>query len=211
LCRWSCAFAGSSGVFRAACLAACLHRFTVMLLFRRAHGRRVRRPLGCRPVSGYRDGRKGCFARVILSLPCPGPSSTPPRAPRASWTAGCGSALPTLTRRYRPLRVSRVPLPPTAPVAGVRVDPPYPHTPSLPGRVRASWQYFLTFPSVYAHSLLIGTLRMEMGDSAHIVCPKTGFGVVLTFHMKVRPGGAGGGRPKGKPGWNGRVGVRAFS
>ena len=46
-------------------------------------------------------------------------------------------------------------------------------------------QYFLTFPSVYAHSLLIGTLRMEMGDAARIVCPKTGFSAEIDFHMKV--------------------------
>ncbi len=55
--------------------------------------------------------------------------------------------------------------------------PPLHHSPSP--------QYFLTFPSVYAHSLLIGTLRMEMGDTAHIVCPKTGYSAEIDFHMKV--------------------------
>ncbi len=47
-------------------------------------------------------------------------------------------------------------------------------------------QYFLTFPSVYAHSLLIGTLRMEMGDFAEIVCTKTGYSAQIEFHQKVR-------------------------
>jgi hypothetical protein len=41
---------------------------------------------------------------------------------------------------------------------------------------------------VYAHSLLIGTLRMEMGDVARIVCPKTGYSAEIDFHMKVRGG-----------------------
>jgi hypothetical protein len=44
-------------------------------------------------------------------------------------------------------------------------------------------EYFITFPTYYAHNLLIGTLRMEVGDSAHIVCTKTGLRADLDFQQ----------------------------
>ncbi len=46
-------------------------------------------------------------------------------------------------------------------------------------------QYYLTFPTYYCHNLLLGTMRMEVGDHADIVCAKTGFTAHVDFHLKV--------------------------
>jgi hypothetical protein len=51
-------------------------------------------------------------------------------------------------------------------------------------------QYYFTFPTYYAHGLLVGTLRMEIGDSVHIVCAKTGLRADIEFHQKPTFGGA---------------------
>ncbi|RYG51827.1 hypothetical protein EON67_02570 [archaeon] len=51
-------------------------------------------------------------------------------------------------------------------------------------------EYYLTFPTYYAHGLLVGTLRMEIGDSLHIVCKKTGLRADIDFHQKPTFGGA---------------------
>jgi hypothetical protein len=48
----------------------------------------------------------------------------------------------------------------------------------------------ITFPTYYAHNLLIGTLRMEIGDSAHIVCKATGLRADIDFHQKSMFGGS---------------------
>ncbi len=42
-------------------------------------------------------------------------------------------------------------------------------------------EYYITFPTYYAHNLLIGTLRMEIGDTAHVVCRKTGLRCDINF------------------------------
>ena len=42
----------------------------------------------------------------------------------------------------------------------------------------------ITFPTYYAHNLLIGTLRMEVGDVGHIVCTKTNLRAVVEFQQK---------------------------
>lgn len=44
-------------------------------------------------------------------------------------------------------------------------------------------EYWITFPTYYAHNLLIGTLRMEVGDKARIICVKTGLHVDIDFHQ----------------------------
>lgn len=43
----------------------------------------------------------------------------------------------------------------------------------------------MTFPTYYAHNLLLGQLRMEVGDTAHIVCKKSGFRADIEFHQKT--------------------------
>lgn len=45
-------------------------------------------------------------------------------------------------------------------------------------------EYYITFPTYYAHNLLIGTLRMEVGDTAHIVCAKTGLRADIDFQQR---------------------------
>lgn len=50
--------------------------------------------------------------------------------------------------------------------------------------------YYITFPTYYAHNLLMGQLRMEMGDTAHIVCVKTGLRTDIEFQQKPFFGGA---------------------
>lgn len=49
--------------------------------------------------------------------------------------------------------------------------------------------YRVKMPSYYAHGLLIGTLRTEIGDTGAIYCPQTGFRVDITFHQKPMFGG----------------------
>lgn len=44
-------------------------------------------------------------------------------------------------------------------------------------------EYFITFPTYFAHNLLIGTARMEVGDTAHIVCRKTGLRADVEFQQ----------------------------
>lgn len=46
-------------------------------------------------------------------------------------------------------------------------------------------EYYMTFPTYYAHNLLIGQLRMEVGDTAHIVCKKTGLRADIDFHQRT--------------------------
>lgn len=43
--------------------------------------------------------------------------------------------------------------------------------------------YWISFPAFYAHNLLLGSLRMEVGDVGHIVCKKTGLRVEITFQQ----------------------------
>lgn len=50
--------------------------------------------------------------------------------------------------------------------------------------------YHITFPTYYALNLLLGTLRMEMGDVGHIVCEKTGLRADVEFTQKPMFGGA---------------------
>lgn len=49
--------------------------------------------------------------------------------------------------------------------------------------------YFLTMPSFFAHGLLVGTLRMEIGGTAHIICEKTGLRTEINFKQKPMIGG----------------------
>lgn len=51
-------------------------------------------------------------------------------------------------------------------------------------------EYYITFPTYYAHNLLIGTLRMELGDTAHIVCRKTGLRADIEFRQLTMFGSA---------------------
>ena len=44
-------------------------------------------------------------------------------------------------------------------------------------------EYWITFPTFFAHNLLIGRLRMEVGDTARIVCSKTGLSATLVFNQ----------------------------
>jgi hypothetical protein len=44
-------------------------------------------------------------------------------------------------------------------------------------------EYWITFPTFYAHNLLLGKLRMEVGDAARIVCSKTGLSATLNFNQ----------------------------
>lgn len=39
----------------------------------------------------------------------------------------------------------------------------------------------MTFPTYYAHNLLIGTLRMDIGDTARVICVKTGLRADIEF------------------------------
>lgn len=55
---------------------------------------------------------------------------------------------------------------------------------------RGGEQYWFTFPTYYAHGLLMGTLRMEIGDTVHIVCEKTGLRADIDFLQKPTFGGA---------------------
>jgi oxysterol-binding protein-related protein 8 len=50
--------------------------------------------------------------------------------------------------------------------------------------------YYITFPTYYAHNLLLGTLRMEVGDVGHIVCEATGLRADIEFTQKPMFGGA---------------------
>ena len=45
-------------------------------------------------------------------------------------------------------------------------------------------EYFMTLPTYFAHNLLIGTLRMEVGDSTHIICVKSGLRCDVDFHQR---------------------------
>ena len=44
-------------------------------------------------------------------------------------------------------------------------------------------EYWLTFPTFYANNLLIGTLRMEIGGTAHVVCRATGLRAEVAFNQ----------------------------
>jgi Oxysterol-binding protein len=44
--------------------------------------------------------------------------------------------------------------------------------------------YYITFPTYYAHNLLLGTLRMEIGDSYTVYCPKTKLKSVVNFTQR---------------------------
>lgn len=43
--------------------------------------------------------------------------------------------------------------------------------------------YYITFPTYYAHNLLIGTLRMDIGDATHIICEKSNLRADVTFNQ----------------------------
>lgn len=45
-------------------------------------------------------------------------------------------------------------------------------------------EYYITFPTYYAHNLILGTLRMEIGDTAHIVCRKTNLRCDIHFQQR---------------------------
>jgi hypothetical protein len=45
-------------------------------------------------------------------------------------------------------------------------------------------EYHITLPTYYAHNLIIGTARMEIGDSVSIVCRKTGLRCDLDFKQR---------------------------
>jgi len=51
-------------------------------------------------------------------------------------------------------------------------------------------EYYVTFPTYYCHNLIMGTMRMEVGDHADIVCAKTGYSAHIDFHQKPMWGGA---------------------
>jgi hypothetical protein len=42
-------------------------------------------------------------------------------------------------------------------------------------------EYYITFPTYYAHNLLLGTLRMDIGDKTHIICTKSGLRADIEF------------------------------
>jgi len=42
-------------------------------------------------------------------------------------------------------------------------------------------EYYITFPTYYAHNLLLGTLRTDIGDASHIICTKTGLRADIDF------------------------------
>lgn len=42
-------------------------------------------------------------------------------------------------------------------------------------------EYYITFPTYYAHNLLFGTLRTDIGDTAHFICTKTGLRADIDF------------------------------
>ncbi len=44
-------------------------------------------------------------------------------------------------------------------------------------------EYWISFPAFYAHNLAIGTLRMEVGDKATVVCQKTGLRAEIDFQQ----------------------------
>lgn len=50
--------------------------------------------------------------------------------------------------------------------------------------------YRLTFPTFYAHGLLFGTLRMEVGDKTQIICEASGFQADFEFKQKPMFGGS---------------------
>jgi len=45
-------------------------------------------------------------------------------------------------------------------------------------------EYYITFPTYYAHNLILGTLRMEIGDTAHIICRKTNLRCDIHFQQR---------------------------
>jgi hypothetical protein len=47
-------------------------------------------------------------------------------------------------------------------------------------------EYVITFPSVYANGIIIGSLSMELGDKVSIVCSATGLTAEFEFLRKVR-------------------------
>lgn len=55
---------------------------------------------------------------------------------------------------------------------------------------RPGESYFITFPTYYAHNLLLGTLRMEVGDTGHVVCESTGLRADIEFTQKTMFGGS---------------------
>ncbi len=45
-------------------------------------------------------------------------------------------------------------------------------------------EYYITFPTYYAHNLILGTLRMEIGDTVHIVCRKNNLRADINFTQR---------------------------
>ena len=45
-------------------------------------------------------------------------------------------------------------------------------------------EYAVTMPNIYARGILFGTLIMEIGDSASVKCPSTGYTCDLDFKTK---------------------------
>lgn len=44
--------------------------------------------------------------------------------------------------------------------------------------------YHVTFPNYYAHNLLMGTIRTEVGDKSVVICEKSGLRADLEWHQK---------------------------
>ncbi len=44
-------------------------------------------------------------------------------------------------------------------------------------------EYYITLPTFFTHNLLIGTMRMEVGDTARIVCRATGLTATVDFNQ----------------------------
>ena len=51
-------------------------------------------------------------------------------------------------------------------------------------------EYWISFPTFYAHNLLLGTLRMEVGDTGVVVCRKTGLRAEISFNQLTMFGAA---------------------
>jgi hypothetical protein len=58
-----------------------------------------------------------------------------------------------------------------------------PHTHPVLTLTNLDEEYWISFPSVYAHNLLLGALRMEVGDTGVIVCKKTGLRAEIAFNQ----------------------------
>lgn len=46
--------------------------------------------------------------------------------------------------------------------------------------------YTVTMPNMYARGILFGKMLLELGDTAKVSCPKTGYSCEIEFKTKVR-------------------------